>query len=152
MSFRGKPYDSYTLDELEDDTTSNSDEEESDDEDHLDRDVNGDTLLPEDKQFFLGTVCNSNAEAAHGLLHWKPALRDYVNNTLQAEGWLAPEKLAEQDQMKPKRRRKLADGIVEGWDQRGILKRMWADFKNTLEVAQTQDTTKSSRGGRKYGR
>ncbi|KAL1849642.1 hypothetical protein Daus18300_013201 [Diaporthe australafricana] len=152
MCFRGKPYDSYLLDELDYDTTSDSEEEEADEEEHLDRDKDGNSVLPEDKQFFLGTVCNSNAEAAHGLLHWKPALRDYVYNTLQAEGWLAPEKLAERDQMKPKRRRKLADGIVEGWDERGTLKRLWADFKHTLEVAQTQDTTKASRGGRKYGR
>ncbi|KAI3399066.1 hypothetical protein diail_7866 [Diaporthe ilicicola] len=152
MSFKGKPYNKHTLDELEDDTTSDSDEEEPDEEEHLDRDENGNTLLPEDKEFFIGSVCNSNAEAAHGLLHWKPALRDYVNNSLRAEGWLTPEKLAEQDAMKPKRRRKLADGIVQDWDDNGTIKRLYADFKQNLEIAQAQDTSKSSRGGRNFRR
>lgn len=151
ISFKGKPYDSYTLDELENDTTTDSDDEE-DSEQQPDIDANGNSLPPEDKEFFVGTTCNSNAETAHNLLHWKPALRDWVNNSLQREGWLAPEKLAEQDGMKPKKRRKLADGIVEDWDERGIVKRLFEDFKQVVKMAQEKDTAKASRGGRKYVR
>lgn len=147
----GKPYDSNTLDELENGTSTDS-EDESDESEHLDRDVHGNSLPPEDKQFFVGTVCNSNAEMAHILLHWKPALRDWVNNALEREGWLAPEKLVELDRMKRKKRRKVADGIVEDWDDRSIIKRLYADFKENIRRAEERDTTKSSRGGRNYTR
>ncbi|ROW13010.1 hypothetical protein VPNG_05967 [Cytospora leucostoma] len=112
----------------------------------------GKALPPEDKQFFVGTVCNSNAETAHNLLHWKPALRDWVDQFLENGGWLTPAKLAEREKMKAKKRRKLADDIVEDCDQRDIIKRLYADFKHNIELAQTKDTTKSSRGGRRYGR
>ena len=139
------------MDELENGTTTDSEDESSESE-HLDRDVHGNTLPPEDKQFFVGTVCNSNADMAHNLLHWKPALRDWVNNALEKEGWLAPEKLVELDRMKPKKRRKVADGIVEEWEERSIIKRLYADFKENIRRAEERDTTKSSRGGRNFTR
>lgn len=136
------------MDELENDTTDS--EDESNESERLDRDANGNALPAEDRQFFVGTVCNSNAEMAHNLLHWKPALRDWVGNMLEKEGWLAPEKLAELDRMKSKKRRKVADGVVEDWDASGIIKRLYADFKENIRRAEERDTTKSSRGGRNY--
>ncbi|KKY33822.1 putative transcription factor iiic-like protein [Diaporthe ampelina] len=151
INFTGKPYDSYTLDELENDTTTDS-EDNSNETEQVDRDAHGNALPPEERQFFVGTVCNSNAEMAHNLLHWKPALRDWVSNMLEKEGWLAPEKLAELDRMKSKKRRKVADAVVEDWDERGIIKRLYGDFKENIRRAEERDTTKSSRGGRNYTR
>lgn len=139
------------MDELDNDTTTDS-EDESNDSERPDRDAHGNELPPESRQFFVGTVCNSNAEMAHNLLHWKPALRDWVGNTLEREGWLAPEKLAELDRMKSKKRRRVADGVVEDWDERGIVKRLYGDFKENIRRAEERDTTKSSRGGRSYTR
>ncbi|KAK7742086.1 hypothetical protein SLS53_004672 [Cytospora paraplurivora] len=150
IQFKGKAYDSWTLDEIE--KESDSEDSEDSDEESTDYDADGNSLPPEDKQFFVGTVCNSNAETAHNLLHWKPALRDWVDQFLENGGWLTPEKLAEREKMKAKKRRKLADEIVEDCDQRDIIKRLYADFKHNIELAQTKDTTKSSRGGRRYGR
>ncbi|KAG8165480.1 hypothetical protein KVR01_004032 [Diaporthe batatas] len=162
INFTGKPYDSTTLDELEDEASTDSENESSSGDagpgeqkqkkDHPDRDANGHALPPEDKQFFVGTVCNSNAEMAHNLLHWKPALRDWVNNALEREGWLAAERLVELDRMKRKKRRRVADEVVQGWDDSGVIKRLFADFKENIRRAEERDTTKSSRGGRSYRR
>lgn len=176
INFTGKPYDSNTLDELENDTTSGSEDESSSSstssgegerprgqqqkqrqkqkqkKQRPDRDVHGNALPPEDRQFFVGTVCNSNAEMAHNLLHWKPALRDWVNGALEREGWLAPERLVELDRMRRKERRRVADEVVEAWDASGIIKRLYADFKENIRRAEERDTTKSSRGGRNYRR
>ncbi|ROW12842.1 hypothetical protein VMCG_00554 [Cytospora schulzeri] len=147
INFKGKPYDNWTLDEIE----KESDSEDSDGEsDGVDYDADGNRLPPEDKEFFVGANCNSNAETAHCLLHWKPALRDWVNDYLERGGWLAPEKLAEREKMKAKKRRRLADEIVEDCDQRDIIKRLFADFKHNIEMAQTKDTSRTARGGRRY--
>lgn len=148
ISFKGKPYDNWTLDEIE--KESESDDSESDESEEVDYDADGNRLPAEDKQFFVGANCNSNAETAHCLLHWKPALRDWVNDFLERGGWLAPEKLAERERMKARRRRKLADEIVEDCDQRDIIKRLFADFKHNIEMAQTKDTSRTARGGRRY--
>ncbi|KUI65330.1 hypothetical protein VM1G_01012 [Cytospora mali] len=146
ISFQGKPYDNWTLNEIEMESDSDSDS------DGVDYDVDGNSLPPEDKQFFVGANCNSNAETAHSLLHWKPALRDWVDDFLERGGWLAPRKLAERERMTAKKRRKLADEIVEDCDQRDIIKRLFADFKHNIEIAQTKDTSRTSRGGRSYVR
>lgn len=147
INFKGKPYDNWTLDEIEKDSDSDDSEGDSD---GVDYDADGNRLPPEDKQFFVGANCNSNAETAHCLLHWKPALRDWVNDFLERGGWLAPERLAERERMKARKRRKLADEIVEDCDQHGIIKRLFADFKHNIEMAQTKDTSSSARGGRRY--
>ncbi|EON96184.1 hypothetical protein UCRPA7_8324 [Phaeoacremonium minimum UCRPA7] len=138
ISFAGSPYDKDTLDDLESD-----DEDEDDDEDgegHVDYDENGNRLPPESKEWFVGATCNSNAETAHNLMHWKYALMDYVESRLRDEGWLDGQKLEERERMKPKKRRKLADGIVDDWERRLLIKHLYGDFKSTLELARAKST------------
>lgn len=47
--------------------------------------------------------------------------------------------------MKAKKRQKLADGIVEDWDAREVVKNLFGDFKRTLEMAREKDPAKVAR-------
>ncbi|KAF3769637.1 hypothetical protein M406DRAFT_335479 [Cryphonectria parasitica EP155] len=137
ISFQGKAYDIRTLDEVESDS--------DDEDDDVDRDADGNPIPPEEEEFLVGTTCNANAETAHGLIHWKSALRDWVEMRLDTEGWLEEERILERDRMKAKKRQKLADELVDGWDENDIIKNLFMDFKTTIETARTKDTTKVAR-------
>ncbi|KAK4179681.1 hypothetical protein QBC36DRAFT_67526 [Triangularia setosa] len=112
-----------------------------------DVDEDGNTIPPEDKTFYVGVVCNGNAEIAHTLIHWKHALLDWVESQLMAEGYMQPVKLAEREMMKLKKKYKLVDKIVEGWVADGKVRVLFGEFKNQLERARNQQTT-----GRGYRR
>lgn len=98
----------------------------------------------------MGQTCNSNAETAHSLMHWRPSLRDWVDARLEGEGYMTPERIVEREQMKARRRERLANDIVEGWAESDIIKNLFLDFKKTIESARTKDTTKMSRGARRF--
>ncbi|KAI1277612.1 hypothetical protein F5Y07DRAFT_80790 [Xylaria sp. FL0933] len=137
--FSGSPYYKDTLAEVESDS-------EDDDDDRASVDSKGMALPPTSKEWSVGAVCCSNAETAHSLLHWKHALKEWVEERLDDEGWMSPEKLSEREKMKAKRRRALANDIVDEWQERGVVSALYGDFKNTLENARNQATT--GRGAR----
>lgn len=112
-------------------------------------DYDGTVIPPENREFYLGQTCNSNAETAHGLTHWKASLRDWVDARLEGEGLMAPERVVERERMKARKRQRLADGIVQGWDDGDVVKNLFLDFKATIENARNKDTTKTSRGARR---
>ncbi|CAN8097411.1 unnamed protein product [Discula destructiva] len=142
----GKPYDPRTLDEV--DSDSDDEDEDSDNDEKVDRDIDGNTIPPETKHFYIGQTCNSNAETAHSLMHWKVGLRDWVDGTLEGEGLFEADQVLEREQMKPKKRKKVAEEIVERWDERGVVKGLFTDFQNNIESARNKDPTKVARGRR----
>lgn len=142
--FQGKPYYKDTLQEVESD--SDSDDE---DDDKASVDTQGMPLEPESRDWFVGAVCCSNATTAHGLIHWKHALKEWVEERLDDEGWNTPARIQEREALRPKKRRALADSIVDAWRRQGVVDALYADFKATLEEARSKATTGSgrSRGG-----
>jgi hypothetical protein len=81
------------------------------------------------------SVCRDNAQQAHALIHWKYALNEWVIDQLENEGYLTPDKLAEREKMKAKKRRDHANEVVDGWEATGIIKNLYRDFKSQLEAA-----------------
>lgn len=63
---------------------------------------------------------------------------------------MAPARIVEREKMKPRRRERVANEIVEAWAEGDIVKNLFLDFKATIESARTKDTTKVSRGARQY--
>jgi hypothetical protein len=147
--FSGSPYHKDTLAEVESDSDSN--DEEDDDGDNADTasvDTQGMPLPPTRKEWSVGVVCKSNAETAHSLIHWKHALKEFVEERLEDEGWLTPQKLLQREKMKAKKRRDLANSIADGWQANGTVKSLYNDFKNNLEEARNKTTTGRSARGR----
>ncbi|KAK8136689.1 hypothetical protein PG984_004629 [Apiospora sp. TS-2023a] len=138
IEFQGTPYRKETLDEIESDSDSDSD---SDDDDHASVDSQGNSLPPTNKQWVVGSTCCSNAETAHSLLHWKYALKEWVEDRLERDGWMKPNKLKEREKLKLKKRNKLANTIVDGWRDTGVVKALYGDFKQNLESARNKTTT-----------
>lgn len=66
------------------------------------------------------------------------------------EHWLDPAKIVQREKMKPKKRHKLADQIVEEWDGNNVIKGLFMDFKQNIETARNADPTKVARGARRY--
>ena len=95
------------------------------------------TLLPLVGHYLIkrNSVCRDNAQQAHALIHWKYALNEWVIDQLENEGYLTPDKLAEREKMKAKKRRDYANELVDGWEATGILKTLYRDFKGQLEAA-----------------
>jgi hypothetical protein len=144
LKFEGRPYRKDTLEEIETDSETDSDNP-SDDHESVDSQDN--PLAPASKQWVVGSVCCSNAETAHSLIHWKHALKEWVEDRLKSDGWMKASKLKEREKMKPKKRRNLANKIVDQWKEADIVTALYGDFKANLEDAR-QKTTTGSRGGR----
>ncbi|KAJ8123875.1 hypothetical protein ONZ43_g275 [Nemania bipapillata] len=134
--FSGSAYHKDTLVEVESESDS-----EDDDNDTASIDTRGMALPPITKEWCVGSVCCSNAETAHSLLHWKHALKEWVEERLEDEGWMTGEKLREREKMKAKNRRALANNIVDEWQDGGVVNALYGDFKNTLENARNKATT-----------
>ncbi|KAI1110749.1 hypothetical protein F5Y14DRAFT_342072 [Nemania sp. NC0429] len=135
--FSGSAYHKDTLAEVD----SDSDSEDDDDNDTASVDTRGMPLPPTTKEWCVGSVCCSNAETAHRLLHWKHALKEWVEERLEDEGWMTGEKLSEREKMKAKKRHALADRIGDDWQKKGIVTALYGDFKSNLEQARNQATT-----------
>lgn len=145
--FSGSAYHKDTLAEVESDSSSN-DEDGDGDDDAASVDAQGMPLPPTTKEWHVGAVCASNAETAHSLFHWKHALKQWVEERLEDEGWMTGDKLREREKMKAKKRRALANQIVDGWQERRVVAALYGDFKNTLENARNQATTGRGTRGR----
>ncbi|KAI1437744.1 hypothetical protein GGR50DRAFT_643986 [Xylaria sp. CBS 124048] len=135
----GTPYHKDTLLDVESDS-------DSDDDDNVSVDTQGMPLPPTTKGWAVGSVCCDNATIAHSLLHWKHALKEWVEERLEQEGWMTAEKLRQRETMKPKKRRLLANSIVDEWQEKKIVNALYGDFKHQLETARTQETTGRQRG------
>jgi hypothetical protein len=90
--------------------------------------------------------CKANSEQAHALIHWKYALNQWVVGNLEQEGYLTPEKLAEREKMKAKKRREYANEVVDLWESSRQIKDLYRDFKNQLESAREAKQTRWSAG------
>lgn len=145
ITFSGNPYykDTSNLDTFLQpvETNSSSDSDSDSISQDQDRDEDGNTIPPETKQWFIGVVCNSNAETAHNLIHWKHGLLDWVDTRLHEDGHMAPSKLAERERMKPRKKGKLVDKILKRWVDTGVVRALYQDFKGTLEQARSKSTT-----------
>ena len=147
MAFRGTPYYKDTtklsrfLDPVELNSDSDAGSEPQDEDEDEDEDEDGNEIPKQTKQWFVGVVCNSNAETAHSLMHWKHELLDWVDARLHQEGYMLPSKLAERERMKPRKRYKLVDEILEKWVKEGVVKDLYHAFKGTIEKARNKSTT-----------
>ncbi|RYO84744.1 hypothetical protein DL764_009284 [Monosporascus ibericus] len=137
--FQGSPYYKDTLQEVE--SSDDEDSDEGSDDDNASVDTQGMPLPPQSREWHVGAVCCANAETAHGLIHWKHALKEWVEGRLEDEGWTSARRVQERERMKPKKRRDLANSIVDGWVERGVVRALYGDFKLTLENARNKATT-----------
>lgn len=135
IQFQGKPYDKKTLEELDQGSDDSDEEEEEDDPDRIEVNDEGQELPSENIKWFVGNVCYANAEQTHTLVHWKFALYEWVKGNLEAEGELLPEKLAEREKLKAKKRTAYANAIVDRWETDDQLHGLWRDFKNQISTA-----------------
>ncbi|KAI1811502.1 hypothetical protein GGS20DRAFT_103982 [Poronia punctata] len=144
IRFSGSAYHKDTLMDVESESESESDGNS----DTASVDTQGMPLAPTTKDWNVGVVCHDNAVTAHSLFHWKHALMEFVEDRLEVDGWMTAAKLREREKMKAKKRRALANGIVDGWQSTGVVSALYADFKRLLDSARNQTTTRKSRGGR----
>ncbi|KAI1763081.1 hypothetical protein GGR53DRAFT_498911 [Hypoxylon sp. FL1150] len=149
LVFYGHPYYKNTLDDVESESE-DSEDDENDGGSHASVDTQGMTLPPTTKEWHVGSVCYDNAETASSLIHWKHALRQWVDERLEDDGWMKPEKLYEREHMKARKRRDAANEIADAWRESGITASLYRDFKATLEDARNKSTTRRIKG--RFGR
>jgi hypothetical protein len=141
IQFSGKPYDSHTLEEVEQDTDGDDSEEAEDDDDSAAEqgevyDSNGALIAPAGKVYSLGRFCMANAKTAHTLHHWKVHLSSWVVDHLREKmGELTPAKIVERDGWKVGKRRKDADRIVAEMDRDGTIKSLYKEYKSEIDAA-----------------
>ncbi|EFX00426.1 putative transcription factor iiic-like protein [Grosmannia clavigera kw1407] len=145
--FSGPVYDLNTLDDVDDGGDEDGEGEGNGEEDEEPVDMHGNPIAPVSQRWLVGGVCHSNAETAHDLLHWKRALKDWVDEKLKEDGQLEPQRLQERDEMKPRRRRVLVHSIVDGWLAAGTINELYGDFVKLLDGARAK-STKTVRFGR----
>ncbi|KAI0180656.1 hypothetical protein GGR52DRAFT_532286 [Hypoxylon sp. FL1284] len=138
--FHGHPYYKNTLDDVE------SDSEDSEGSGHASVDSQNMTLPSAEKHWHVGAVCCGNAETTSSLIHWKHALKDWVEERLEDDGWMAPAKLYERERMKARKRRDIANTIADSWRENGIIATLYRDFKNTLQEARNKSTSGRNKG------
>ena len=128
VTFSGKPYNRKTLEtiHLTDEDADDSDESSSDSESGSSKG---------EQSFFLGRFCAANAVMGHALYHWRYALNQNVLAWLMSEGYMTPEKIVERDNMRQKKRQKIANRIVDGMETNGIMKELYRQFKENLAAA-----------------
>ncbi|KAK4218019.1 hypothetical protein QBC37DRAFT_306492 [Rhypophila decipiens] len=121
--------------------SSSDDEGESNEDAKEGIDEDGNIIEPFSKAWLVGTVCHSNAETAHSLLHWKFALHTWVDANLDTQGYMTPDKLKERLKWKPRKKYKLVDKILKKWVEQQVISRLWREFKETIETARNKSTT-----------
>ena len=139
VKMSGKPYNDKTMEEIDQSEDEDEDEDDGNDSDASTKsntiDVSGNRLPSSKKTWYLGSTCRANAHAAHGLIHWKFFLDDWVLDKLKVDGWYSPERLAERALMKKKKLTQLSMDIVDDWTSKREMKRRYAEFKERLEEA-----------------
>ena len=139
VKMSGKPYNDKTMEEIDQSEDEDEDEDDGNDSDASTKsntiDASGNHLPSSKKTWYLGSTCRANAHAAHGLIHWKFFLDDWVLDKLKVDGWYSPERLAERALMKKKKLTQLSMDIVDDWTSTREMKRRYAEFKERLEEA-----------------
>lgn len=155
ITLSGKPYNRNTLEIIERDEDEDEDEDTEGSDDDESSSAQGET-------FFLGRFgllcqlnlsllltlsrfCCANAEMAHALHHWRYALNQTVLAWLAAEGYLAPTKIVEREKLSQKKRQKATNKIVDGMEDRGVMKLLYKQFKENLAAARDAKVSLSSR-------
>lgn len=148
VSFRGAPYHQDATGDhfLEDVDQGSSGEDEDEGEDEGDCDEDGNLIPIQEKEWPMGSVCKSNAETSHLLVHWRHSLLDYVTGALEAQKYMQPAKLEKRKKMTPDQRKKEVEQIIKGWStgEKNIMNDLILEFKKNLKTAHNKSTT----GGR----
>ncbi|GME44463.1 putative transcription factor iiic-like protein [Neofusicoccum parvum] len=131
IQFAGKAYDRDTLSDVD----SSSDSEDGDDDDDASYDADGNPIPPDSTVFHVGVFCKTNAETAHTLAHWRHHLYSWVVGWLEMQGHLDPDKIVERDGWKTKKRNKYANKIVDEMQASGEIKRLYQDFRSSIDHA-----------------
>lgn len=143
VQFQGKPYHRMTLEEVgkddeDDDEDVEDDSNESEEEsggDHPSYDAQGREVAPSNRVWYLGKFCMSNARTAHALQHWRYHLYEWVVVWIDGHGYSSPKELKKRDRMSTKKRRKLANKIVDRMADEGVVKQLWKEFRGTIDDA-----------------
>ncbi|KAK1781623.1 hypothetical protein QBC45DRAFT_50645 [Copromyces sp. CBS 386.78] len=124
------------------------DDEGEGDPDEYDSD--GNTIPAASRTWKIGSVCHSNAETAHNLLHWQYALLDWVDTRLSEDGHLTAAaaigkrregETKEQGKKREKKKKyKLVAKVVREWEANGTVKALFREFKSMLEGARNKST------------
>ncbi|GAB7328679.1 hypothetical protein MBLNU13_g00603t1 [Cladosporium sp. NU13] len=143
VQFQGKPYNRQTLDEVtrndsdsdddEDDSGSDSAGETADDRPAYD--ASGREVPPANKTWYVGKFCMSNARTAHALHHWRFHLYEWVKIWIDGNGYSSAKELKKRDKMSTKKRRKYANKIVDRMVDEGVVKKLWKEFRGTIDDA-----------------
>ncbi|KAF2489703.1 hypothetical protein BU16DRAFT_531209 [Lophium mytilinum] len=139
IQLTGKPYHKESLEEVaqSDDDSNEEDEDEEDEDDGKEYDADGNELPDREKWFSLGSTCKQNAEMAHILHHWRYHLNAWVVSYLESSGYCTPELLTKRDKMSVRKRRKAALKIVDAMEKKGEVNRLYRDYRNQLDWAQS---------------
>jgi hypothetical protein len=143
VQFQGKPYNRQTLDEVarndsdsdddKDDSGSDSAGETADDRPAYD--ASGREVPPANKTWYVGKFCMSNARTAHALHHWRYHLYEWVVIWIDGNGYSSVKELKKRDKMSTKKRRKYANKIVDRMVEEGVVKKLWKEFRGTIDDA-----------------
>lgn len=143
VQFQGKPYDRQTLDEV---TRNDSDSDDDDDDSGSDSagetaddrpayDASGREVPPANRTWYVGKFCMSNASTAHALHHWRYHLYEWVKIWIDGNGYSSAKELKKRDKMSTKKRRKYANKIVDRMVDEGVAKKLWKEFRGTIDDA-----------------
>jgi hypothetical protein len=140
VQFQGKPYNRQTLDEVgkDDDDDDSGDDSDSAGETKDDRpayDAQGRQVPPANKVWYVGKFCMSNARTAHSLHHWRFHLYEWVVQWIDGAGYSSVKELKKRDKMSTKKRRKYANKIVDRMVEEGVVKKLWKEFRGTIDEA-----------------
>ncbi|KAI3475580.1 hypothetical protein L1887_63010 [Cichorium endivia] len=140
MQFTGKPYHRETLEEVGKDDDDDDEEDDSDDSeqstgDHVVYDSRGLEVPPANRIWYLGRFCAQNARTAHALQHWRYHLYEWVVEWLHNQKYDTAKELKRRDKMSTKKRRKHANKIVDRMVDDGVVKKLWKEFRTTIDDA-----------------
>jgi hypothetical protein len=144
VQFQGKPYNRQTLDEVarndsdsddDDDDDSGSDSAGETADDRPAYDAQGREVPPANRTWYVGKFCMSNARTAHALHHWRYHLYEWVKIWIDGNGYSSAKELKKRDKMSTKKRRKYANKIVDRMVDEGVVKKLWKEFRGTIDDA-----------------
>lgn len=117
--------------------------EAEDDHDYSDeaRDEKGMKIPPESKTWLIGSVCYSNAEDAHKLMHWKHELMSWVDANLEQGGYMTPKKVKKRRKWEQGRKDKLVDKILKKWIEEGVMRQLFKKHKDDIDKAHNKNTS-----------
>ncbi|KAK3721564.1 hypothetical protein LTR37_003120 [Vermiconidia calcicola] len=136
IQFLGKPYHRNTLEEVA--GNDDDDDEDSSSEDAADQpawNAQDQEVVPENKIFYVGKFCMSNAQTSHALRHWRYHLNEFVGDWLTRRGYNTAERIVERDQLSTKKRGRLANKIVDRMEEEKVVKQLWQDFRRNIDEA-----------------